>query len=253
MISVLGQMNLLPELEYSNDKREERKIVNMPHQADHRSVDHLILHDSTGNHIDPNLFSGKGQSTKKIWAPYIDMATTQLNNGIMVSKSITVLIGVRHLRQYIYKKLSMSQYRERVEHFVETAKSIHPTAQIVLCSILADGDPNMIEGAVRMNSILIEIADGAKVIYADTQSKMSPDAMDGVHPRKTHIRHLVSCIKQHLRPTRQMVAKTITKTKDIEVIKSHRPVPCGNKFNRSSHTWLTRHCQHNRRKTQIAN
>ncbi len=239
-MNLLDKMNLL-----DSDVKEDDRHTDSKPSGNEAPVDHLILHDSTGNHIEASMFSGKGQTTVKSWAPYIDMATTIVQNRSRVSKSITILIGVRHLRQYISRNLSISQYRERMERFVQAARSTHPTAKIVLCSILPDSTPDMIEGAAMLNSILTDMTDDINVVYADTQSKLAVDAMDGVHPRKTHIRHLVTCIKQHLRPKRQLPQKDSGKNKTTQNNKLEQQTytPWKKIFRHSSPPKLREYCR----------
>ena len=69
VMSVLGKMGLVSETIPASDNHEhlnKANISNKPAENKHaETVDHLILHDSTGNNIDPVMFSGKDQSTKK--------------------------------------------------------------------------------------------------------------------------------------------------------------------------------------------
>ena len=48
------------------------------------------------------------QTVLKVWAPLIDDATQAISNGNVIAKySITLVAGVRHLRQFTQNKLSL--------------------------------------------------------------------------------------------------------------------------------------------------
>ena len=126
------------------------------------------------------------QSVLKVWAPLIDDATKSVSTANVTAKySITLITGVRHLRQLTQNKLSPTTFRMKIKQFINTVKERGQDIKIVLCSILPDTTPDMVDGADMMNSILQEFTNIPGVIYGDTWSRFADYhySMNGVHPK----------------------------------------------------------------------
>ena len=146
------------------------------------------------------------ETSVKIWAPYIDLATKELEHT-SATKSIILVNGVRHLRQMLSNKLSPSSFRMKIGKFIEAARASSTTAKIVLCSIIPNAEQEMIDGAAMLNSILKEMADGfhgSRVVYANTAIKFTNTVETlkgkGVHPKVSHIGRMANTIMESLRP-----------------------------------------------------
>ena len=137
----------------------------------------------------------------KHWAPYYDLASKALEM-FSVQKTITLVTGVRHLKQMVNHSLSPSSFRIKVTHFVETALARNPSVKVVICSLIPDSSEEMIDGAAMLNGIPQDIANlkGANVLYADTASRFTDAhrSMDGVHPKDGYVGRMAQEIKRSL-------------------------------------------------------
>ena len=112
-----------------------------------KKVDNLVHHDSTGKNLDANKLFGQHNvySTVKHWAPYYDLASKALEM-FSVQKTITLVTGVRHLKQMVNHNLSPSSFRIKATHFVETSLARNPSVKVVTCSLIPDSSEEMIDG-----------------------------------------------------------------------------------------------------------
>ena len=152
-------------------------------------VDNLVLHDSTGNPLETEKMF-PSEHTEKCWAPYYDLAIRALNE-YDVQKTVTLVLGVRHLRQMMNNLLSSTSFRSKVCELKNTVAEKFPNVTLIICSIIPDSTPAMIDGAAMLNSILQDIAhtSGPNVRFADTASRYTDahNSMSGVHPKPAYI------------------------------------------------------------------
>ena len=127
----------LPPRDVANDSDVNNNQPRVAHDSSRvKKVDNLVLHDSTGKNLDANKLFGQHNvhSTVKHWAPYYDLASKALEM-FSVQKTITLVTGVRHLKQMVNHSLSPSSFRIKATHFVETALARNPSVKVVICSL----------------------------------------------------------------------------------------------------------------------
>jgi hypothetical protein len=161
-----------------------------------RTVDNLILHDSTGNNLDiEKLFPHDSSNSIKKWAPYVDIAQG-ISQKITAKKSVVLITGVRHLTQIMNKTLSFIDFEEKISCFIDTTKKNSPGAQIIISSILPSNNDDVKSVASEMNQIISSLAHKKSICYADSAARFrnTVATMQGIHPKVKHIGLLASPI-----------------------------------------------------------
>ena len=164
--------------------------------ASNNTIDNLLLHDSTGNLIDPNKLYGRQGVHQKKWAPYIDRATQVISSSPVVSNSITLVCGVRHARQLSQGKVQAADIKSKLEAFIKAAKSRSPKAKIILMSVLPSHENN--KEVTEVNDIMTRLCDQHGVQYGDSHSSFTENEgqMNGIHPTRSSVGLIVSVVKQ---------------------------------------------------------
>jgi hypothetical protein len=94
----------------------------------------------------------------------------------------------------------MQSVEDKLKAFTETAVAMGASAKIVLCSILPCEDKQINKCSQAINSVMQKLADGRKIIYADSNSLFAArqGSMQGLHPNPRSIGLLASAIKATL-------------------------------------------------------
>ena len=159
------------------------------------TTDHNVFYDSTGKNLITKRMFGR-DSTKKVWAPYIDNVNKLISNN-QAEKSVTLMLGVRHARLLQKGSMSLQQYKSLVKQFINTTFRFSPNANIVLMSVLHGEIQELKHSCNDINSVLEYLADDSKVKFVDnTQIPLS--AMSGLHVKKTHTKLIAVSIQTAL-------------------------------------------------------
>ena len=162
-----------------------------------RPIDHVILHDSTGNHIEAAKMFKRGDISMKGWAPLIENATEALRIDARVRRSITLITGIRHVTDIMNKTIQLSDIENKVVAFLKTAKQRCPDAKVTIVSILPSDVQHVNTNIMLVNNIYQETAQKYGALFCNSNNAFTQKRgeLRHGHPTKTSVALLVWAIK----------------------------------------------------------
>ena len=170
-------------------------------RLDHEPIDHMLIHHSTGKKLSLNRLYNQGERSRKQWAGYFQEARNIIESGPCVKHSVTIMCGIRDVRQQL-EGWNSGSIVDLLSSIVDVAKRRSPEARVVFVSLAPCEDPKTNTEIMNVNEGMQSVAkQNHNVEYCDIfgwLSELNGGAQNGPHVKPKFLGRVSGSIRRSL-------------------------------------------------------